>query len=192
MHTLDPAAPERAKYDEIWSMPEYRVFSPGMENVDRFIQVLKPTKGDTLIDIGCGEGKAGLAFQEYGLDVSWLDITEAQLSEQISRKRFIESPIWHDLWTHRRVLGWQYGFCCDVMEHIPIEFTMLSLERIIRSCRTSWFQISHEPDMFGHLIGTPLHLTVQPFDWWRDRIASVGVITDARDLCGMGLFVVRR
>jgi hypothetical protein len=33
---------------------------------------------------------------------------------------------------------------------------------------------------------------VQSFAWWRDRIATLGTLTEARDLCGTGLYVVHR
>jgi hypothetical protein len=47
-------------------------------------------------------------------------------------------------------------------------------------------------DGYGKFIGKPLHLTVQAFAWWRDRIATLGNLIEARDLCGTGLYVVQR
>ena len=85
-----------------------------------------------------------------------------------------------------------YGYCCDVMEHIPTEFTMLVVRNLLDVCRTVWFQIAFAHDAFGAFVGEPLHLTVQTYQWWHDRIGSVGQIIEARDLCGTGLFVVTR
>ena len=187
LHTVDILEPERGKYDEIWGVPEYHDFSPGLENVQRFMDVIEPHRGESLIDFGCGTGKAGLEFEARGLDVWWQDLTDSALDENVKRWRFERSAIFD-----RDYMRWDYGFCCDVLEHIPTEFTMASIARIVRDCRTSWLQISFEPDNFGSLIGQPLHLTVQPFEWWRDRIALFGNLIDARDLCGVGLFVVKR
>lgn len=182
---------ERAKYFELWrDVPDYREYSTGMENVSRFMDIIKPEKGSTLIDIGCGEGKAGLEFQSKGLYVKWVDITSAGLHPDIPSSRFIYSSIWSN-WAHDKY-GYDYGFCCDVMEHIPTEYTMLVIDRIISSCRTSWFQIAFVPDQFGASIGQTLHLTVQPFNWWLDRLRGAGSVIDARDLCGQALFVVKR
>lgn len=192
IHTNDVVAPEREKYQEIWAEPDYHTFSPGMENVERFISVLKPNHDDTLIDIGCGSGDAGVAFQEKGLRVSWVDLTGDALNPAIPRTQFVQGALWQPSWTLKRMLGWDYGFCCDVMEHIPLEYTMLTLHNIISACRTTWFQIAFEPDVFGTLIGKPLHLSVMPFTWWRDRIAAFGMLVEARDLCGCGVFVVKR
>lgn len=183
---------ERAKYSEIWSnVPDYRKYSPGMENVTRFMDIMKPKRNATLLDIGCGTGDAGLEFQNQGLDVRWIDITDAGLNPIIPSQRFIQKSLWGD-WRDWKY-GYDYGFCCDVMEHIPPEYTMLVIDRIISSCRTAWFQIALVPDHFGATIGQPLHLTVQPFTWWLDHLRCCpGVITEARDLCGQALFVVKR
>ena len=90
-------------------------------------------------------------------------------------------------------MGFDYGFCCDVMEHIPTEYTMLVIDRIMSSCRTAWFQIALVPDQFGVTIGQTLHLSVQPFTWWLDHLrGGIGRVTDARDLCGQALFVVEK
>jgi CRISPR/Cas system-associated exonuclease Cas4 (RecB family) len=34
------------------------------------------------------------------------------------------------------------------------------------------------PDQFGVWMGTPLHLTVQPFTWWRDSLKELGTVVD--------------
>ena len=182
---------ERAKYSEIWrDVPDYRKYSPGVENVSRFMDIIKPEQGSTIVDIGCGEGKAGLEFQRNGLNVRWVDITDAGLHPDIPRSRFIRAALWKN-WSQDKY-GYDYGFCCDVMEHIPPEYTMLVIDRILSSCRTSWFQIALVPDQFGAMIGQTLHLTVQPFMWWLDRMRGAGTVIDARDLCGQALFVVKK
>ncbi len=200
IHVADGAAQERDKYAEIWTFDEYRkANSPGLINVDRFMSVMKPKTGSSLIDIGCGSGRAGLEFQRRGLDVSWLDLTAAGLDPEVERSRFKEAPLWADwemefgsFFADLERPHFDYGFCCDVMEHIPPEYTMLALHRIITACSTTWLQIALRPDEFGKLIGEPLHLTVRPFSWWLVRLATLGKVIEARDLCGDGLFVVTR
>lgn len=189
IHVADGAAQEREKYREIWTFPEYRAYSPGEENVARFMEIMQPRHGAFLIDIGCGRGGAGLAFRDKGLNVSWLDITGDALMDEVDRGQFIEAPLWTN-W--KRSPAWDYGFCCDVLEHIPPEYTMLCVERILSSCTLAWLQISLVPDRSGVLIDQPLHLTVQPYSWWLVRLASLGTVHEARDLCGLGLFVVGR
>jgi hypothetical protein len=185
---MDIAAVEQGKYAEIWrDVPDYRKYSPGLDNVPRFMQLMQPLPHESLADIGCGSGEAGLMFAKAGLDVTWVDITDQGLSPDVPRGRFIQSPLWGD-WDARVDLD--YGFCCDVMEHIPTEYTMLALDRVISVCRLAWFQIALVPDEFGKVIGQPLHLTVRPFEWWLDRLRTLGDVNIARDLCGSALYVV--
>lgn len=183
---------ERAKYEDMWSVADYRKFSPGMQNVERFLSVLNPPSRSSIVDIGCGEGGAGLRFAEGGMAVNWVDITESALDPRVPRSRFMRAPIWSIGWRAMRPgTGWDYGFCCDVLEHIPPEYAMLCLEKITSACRTSWLQVCNVPDQFGAVIGKQLHLTVRPFSWWRDRIGEFGDLIEARDLCGNSLFVVQ-
>ncbi len=191
IYVSDTAASERAKYEAVWQFPEYHEFSPGLQNVDRFMEVMKPQLASSVIDVGCGACVAGLELKKRGMDVWYLDLTDAAVPEEVDHRRFIKAPIW-SRWGWNKSLGWDYGFCCDVMEHVPPEYTMLCLDRILGCCRTTWFQISFVQETFGSLIGDRLHLTVQPFSWWRDRIGDLGKLVEARDLCGMGMFVVTR
>jgi 2-polyprenyl-3-methyl-5-hydroxy-6-metoxy-1,4-benzoquinol methylase len=191
LRVTDVAAQERDKYSEIWgTVAAYRNHSPGLENVERFMSVINPKPGASLIDIGCGEGVAGLAFERHGLAVTYLDITDAGLSPDVDRSRFIEAPLW-SRWP-KPAMAYDHGFCCDVMEHIPTEYVMLVLDRILSNCRMAWFQIALRPDNFGKAIGQPLHLTVRPFAWWLVRLGTIAKVIEARDLCGDGLYVVER
>lgn len=192
LHTNDAAASEYEKYAEISVLPEYNVVHPGLESADWFLKVLKPKTGETLIDIGCGSGLAGLKLQAHGLRVMWLDLVDVRLDPKIDRKDFIKTTLWDSTWHLKRKIGWDYGFCCDVMEHLPTEYTMLVADRIISCCRTSWLQIACVPETHGALINKPLHLTVENFEWWRDRLASLGDLVDARDIFPRALFVVKR
>ena len=79
-----------------------------------------------------------------------------------------------------------------MLEHIPTEYTMLVIERCLEAAPVSFFHISFDPDSFGQYIGQPLHLTQQPFAWWRDRLGELGALVDARDLLGHGIFLLRR
>jgi SAM-dependent methyltransferase len=193
IYVADGAAQERDKYAEIWSLPQYReANSPGVHHAENFLKVLKPVKNSWIVDIGCGSGNAGLLFQERGYRVSYLDITDAGLDPAVPRKDFTQSPIWNDWWLTDPEYRVDYGYCCDVLEHIPLVYSMLACASIIRQCRISWLTICNLPDEFGKLIGEPLHLTVQPFKWWLVHLATLGTVLDARDLCGSSMFVVSR
>lgn len=156
---------------------------------------MRPHSGARIIDLGCGAANAGLDLADRGYDVTYLDITDAALPPIIDRKHFIQSPLWGK-WgvgcRHGNGHRWDYGFCCDVLEHIPVEYTMLCIDRILEYCSVAWLQICNKGDDFGKMIGEPLHVTVQPYSWWLVRIATLGKVVEARDLCDDSLFVVTR
>lgn len=185
----DLVSAEIEKYDEIWTTDDYRKHSPGLQHVPHFLRVVKPEKNSLLIDVGCGAGVAGLEFEKNGLRVNYLDITDSALDPDVNKDNFIKSPIWGN-W--KDASYWDYGYCCDVMEHIHPEFVMLALDKIIDNCKLTWFTISNKPDSLGALIGKPLHLTVQPYLWWLERLELIGTVEDARDLCGQSFFLVSR
>lgn len=182
---------EKDKNTEIWGVPDYHgADSPGLTDVERFLSIVKPAFASSVLDAGCGRGVAGLKLIEAGMAVSFLDITRTALDPEVNQKTFIEATLW-GRWQGNRF--WDYGFCVEVMEHLPTEFTMLAAARLIDACQTTWFQIAFEPDKWGPMVmGKNLHLTVMPFVWWLDRLSALGKIVEARDLLRTGLFLVER
>lgn len=178
-------AAERRKYRECWSYSQYRHYSPGEQALPVFRQVNR--KKGTLIDLGCGTGRAGAALAEEGHEVTLLDFAHNALDFSVEQKKmpFIKANLWS-----RWKGDWDIGYCCDVMEHIPPEKTDDALKRITLNCGRVFFSIHFGPDNFGKVVGHPLHLTIQPFVWWRDKLKGYGKLLNARDMIGMGMFFV--
>lgn len=177
---------EAEKYRRMWQCDAYATHSPGMEWLPVFLDLVKDDRlgrqAGTVLDIGCGDGQAAKALTEKGFRVTLCDLDDFTGTGQVVRM-----PIWElsaDLGIH------DYGFCCDVMEHVPESYVMLSLDRIMTCCRKVFFTICTEPDQFGVRIGETLHQTVKPFTWWRDRLADVGAVLDARDCLNTGVYFV--
>jgi len=168
---------ERSKYEQIWQHDKYRETSPGEQLGHMFLQQAKPAVGETVIDFGCGTGRGGLMLNALGgLKPVFVDFASNALDPDIREASAKNPDKWpfyrHDLskWPYPMELkGVKYGYCCDVMEHIPPEQVMLVLKNILRSARHVFFSIATEPDNLGGLIGEQLHLTVQPFEWWLDK-----------------------
>ncbi len=189
---LGTAAIEQSKYERMWAKPEYSGHSPGEHWAAVFGEVagLKPGDEKTAIDLGCGAGIGGYTLMEiYGINVTFLDHVDVLEVPFRERQTFIQQCLWEPI--PRRNPRYDYGYCCDVMEHIPSEYVMLTLERIREVCGHAFFSIAHLPDSCGEMIGETLHLTVQPFEWWRDRLADIGEVLHGRDMMGESLFYVR-
>lgn len=178
---------EAQKYEQAWSLPGYATHSPGVQWAELFGEIAQPGPNQTVYDLGCGNGAGGKALAErYGLAAAYVDHVRVEGVPE----PFIEQCLWDDLISRWDGPFW-YGYCCDVLEHIPPQFTMLAARRMLEACDQVFFSVSFRPDSFGAFIGQPLHLTVQPFSWWRDALAEVGELLEARDLLGEGVFLVR-
>jgi len=175
---------EKDKYENAWNLESYRNFSPGLYFSDLFIKIAKPQEGDSLVDYGCGSGKALKKFRDMGLDVMGVDLADNALDDDAKDIKFVQSNLWTPL------QGWpkDFGYCTDVMEHLPPEYTMLAVHNMTRKVDKMFFSISLVDDEFGKVLGSPLHLTVRPFQWWRDRLMDFGKLIEARDLIHNGIF----
>lgn len=160
---------EQQKYQTVWSDPRYRAFAPGEFAVMEFLEVANPRKGETVRDLGCGTGRAGVELARAGLDVTQYDFADN------CRDSGIDLPfILHDLSKPIAGLPADYAFCTDVMEHIPPADVRKVLTHVVRAGRRVYLAICTADDDFGRLtIGEPLHLTVQPPEWWREQLDAL-------------------
>lgn len=180
-------AVETKKYQDAWSLPGYSKHSPGENFVDLFWDIAKPKANSSVLDVGAGAGAASRVLKDRGLAVTAVDLTNAGWKQDDIHLAI--GTIWKPL----PVAGlFDNGFCCDVMEHLPTEYTALAVSNIMSRCAHTFFSISFEEDNFGALVGSPLHLTVKPFIWWRDMLSELGTVLEARDVLGDGIFYLGR
>lgn len=185
---MNLAAHERKKYEKAWAMPEYHKFSPGVEMLPLFKQMVKRIGHPSLLDIGCGAGAASIELKKLGYRVTAMD--HVDVKERPKGIKFIKQNLWTPWKVPAKGVVWDRGYCCDVMEHIPSEKVDAVLKNIMQNCYRTFFSISFMKDHFGEKVGHPLHLTVKPFVWWRDKLGEFGTVKNARDLLGMGVFDV--
>lgn len=194
---------ETDTYAELWgSVSAYRRNSPGEQFAGVFHGIVNDA-GATVLDAGCGEGRGMVGLAKLGYRVAGLDITDAGLSAEAKAHPFLRETIWNDLRPavyllhvgHPEVFaadGVDYIYCCDVLEHLPTQFTMLAVDQLLRVAKKGVFlSIFFIQDGYGPWVGRHLHLTVQPFVWWRDALREIGSVVDARDCHEFGLFYVR-
>ena len=159
---------EQAKYEKVWTHDRYRQNAPGEKRVAHAIKALGMPIGSSVIDFGCGTGRPAFALQKLGFTVIAVDHAANCLDTQVKGMlNFCQ----HCLWELPDDLTAEYGFCTDVMEHIPPDYVELTLASIRKAVGAVYFQISTRPDGLGKpLIGEPLHLTVQNKDWWEEQL----------------------
>jgi SAM-dependent methyltransferase len=200
--TCSPFDAECQKYEKVWREVEaYRQWSPGEDLLGPFLALTGARPGQRIVDVGCGTGRAALTLTGLLLHVTLVDATPTALDPEVHwhvDKQdlpvdffFRGMCLWRD-WVPLLQVAHDFSYCCDVLEHIPQEFTMLVVERCLSAAPLAFFSICFDADGFGQTIGVPLHLTVKDFEWWRDRLGELGQLIEARDLLGRGIFLLRR
>ena len=192
------ALSEKEKYTKMWSVKDYRAVSPGELAGNTFVTVAKPEKGEEVIDFGCGTGRGSLWLGAMGgLNVTMLDFASNCLDPELAmacktqpdKYKFVE----HDL-TEKPNITARYGYCTDVMEHIPPDSIDRVLVNILGSAQCVFFRISTGPDIMGPKYfgeGNHLHLSVHDYGWWCAKFIEHGcTILHSEDLGGAVDFYV--
>lgn len=170
---IDRCHQEKSKYDRMHNIPGYSP-GPGVAHVRTARAFMVP--GCSVIDFGTGTGDAAAVFMDLGHTVQAVDISRAGLRHDLP---FFECSL-IDLPEELTPAEW--GFCSDVMEHLPEEWVEDALRSMCGKCRNCFFSICGIPDSWGAKIGQTLHLTVRPVSWWFDRLrkywADVQLVED--------------
>ena len=168
---------EQQKYERMYAYPEYNVHSPGERCAPNFITVVRALTGSTVIDFGCGTGRGGVALKEAGYDVTLVDFVGNSRSIAGLTLPFRQMDL-----TKPMDLKADYGYCTDVLEHIPPPDVDAVIDNIMACVPKCFFQISliHE-DMGESLIDCQLHLSVHSHYWWTECFKRLGYIIEWRD-----------
>lgn len=179
---------ERDKYRLMWDQPSYRDYIPGLEHVDAAIEALGIKVGDGLLDFGCGSGRATKAFIDRGIKAAGIDFAPNALDEVVP---FTLAALWDLPGMLTPVADW--GFCTDVMEHIPPEKVDDVLSGIAGTIglRGAYFAIDSVPDRQGLIIGQVLHMTVRPPAWWAEKLAHYFASVEWDENSHGGVFACR-
>jgi len=158
---------EQEKYQLMWQIDAYRQVSPGELMVEAFIEIVKPD--GLVIDYGCGTGRSSIKMIENGLDVMLVDFADNCRDQEALWLPFYQADL-----TEPLTVTSPYGYCTDVMEHIPTEDVGKVIDNIMSASKKVFFQISTIQDVMGSFIDSELHLTVKPFKWWNDLFLEKG------------------
>ena len=182
------ATKERELYATVWSaIDTYADSAPGQQYVPLFLQMIGPERG-TILDAGCGSGKGALALKAAGFDVTMCDLTAEGLVPEAQDIPFTFRVLWHP----SKPDAYDFAYCCDVLEHVPTQFTMLVVQQLLTTAKRVFIAVSNVQDINGAWVGQSLHQTVQPFTWWRDSFREIAKVVEARDLHETSAFLLER
>ena len=163
---------EKEKYEIAWADKRYRAGAGGTNHVSDFLKRFNVDNTHTVVEFGCGEGRASAQLATVVKDIILVDIAENCLSDKV-KPALSSKFILHDISEPLDVTA-DYGFCVDTMEHFPPEQLDRVLANMFAITPKCYFQICTLPDGFGKIIGAPLHLSVFKPAWWRDKMTECG------------------
>jgi len=162
-------------YEKMWTHDDYRKVAPGESYAYRFVEWAKPH--GSITDFGCGTGRGALLIAALtNSTVTALDFASNSVDRNIRqlinfRQHDLRQPIMEEVA--------DFGYCTDVLEHIAPEDVEKVLGNIFVAARRVFLAISTVPDHFGPAVaGEPLHLTVQPHSWWKEKLERIGIRID--------------
>lgn len=181
---------EQLKYEKAYGHEEYKTVECVIVQARQAIDELQIPQTASIIDFGCGSGAASGFFSDEGYKITAIDIASNCLLKDLEGKfPFLVGCLW-DL--PKSLKKADYGFCADVMEHIPPEYVEKVLAEIARVTRKGvFFQICFRIDHWGDKIGERLHLTVQPPAWWEAKLREYWPYVEPKYINpeGGGIFV---
>jgi SAM-dependent methyltransferase len=170
---------EATKYTAMWEVPEYSNYSPGEQVAAEFLKIVEPENDWLIADFGCGTGRGGLTIHKMGHQVVLVDFTENSRDEEAKKLPFLKWDL-----TKKLPIRADCGFCTDVMEHIPPDDVEKAIQNMMDTTFRCFFQICLVPDHFGQVIGQHLHLTIQPYEWWKSKFEALGYEVAWSEDCG--------
>jgi 6-hydroxymethylpterin diphosphokinase MptE-like protein/methyltransferase family protein len=190
---VTPANPEALKYRRMWEQPAYRHVAPGEQLAATFLQQARPPAGAHVLDFGAGTGRGALMLAILGrCRVTMLDFVTNALDPEIQQALTTQADVLafvqHDLEQPIPQKA-RYGYCTDVMEHIPPAQVKRVLTHILLAAQHVFFGIALGEDSCGALIGEPLHLTVRAAAWWLATLADVGFVVHWSEITADRLLV---
>jgi hypothetical protein len=163
---------EAEKYRQVWDEPAYRAHSPGEEHAAEFVEMCEIRPWHRVLDLGCGTGRGGDRIRHLSqATVVFVDFAENCLDPQVRVDRFVCADLSHPI---PAVGDYDYGFCSDVLEHLPPAQVDAVIRNCLKAAPTCYFAISTVPDEMGQLITQRLHLSVHPLGWWKDTFRRLG------------------
>ena len=147
-------------FEKIWNDPKNREYSPAEYKVGMIEKALKLKKGNTVLDVGCGTGRAAKELQEKGYSVTGIDIASNCLDYDSAHSFFFINSSAGDFRKTRRYNG---VYAINTLECLEKDELNRFLRTISKTTNKFVCSISEHPVVID---GEEIHKTVMPPFWW--------------------------
>jgi len=143
--------------------------NPAFQNNNWLIEelpVLVQCRGESLLEVGCGNGRFLREAAQHWREVVGLDWARSPLIAPILRDcanvRFVQADARSFSWPRR----FDLVASADFLEHLPPEALTATISNLHRTGRFNFHKIACYDD--GHS-----HLSIHPPDWWLARFRAL-------------------
>ena len=160
----DPvAAVEQKKYDDCWTS-NYKKSACALPLIQHVLKTM--SKGDSVLDIGCGDCTTLLGLRARGVNCVGVDISLKGVPDGVHS--VFGAPVWDMPFEDGQ---FDYTVSTDVLEHVPTKMMSKAIKEIFRVTKRKTFHVVALFD--GIRNGVILHETVKPIEWWMDQFEAV-------------------
>jgi len=166
--------PEKEKYNRAYESGKYspkegRLLWNGFLTKEQFLL------GKRILDVGCSDGYAILKCRDKGIEAWGVDISDSLIRkwDEWGIGDYCKSCPADQLPFDSNYFD--FITCLDIMEHIPEEGIMPTLNEIYRVGNNEFlFVICVTAAVNKFLDGSEPHVCVKSKEWWDERIEEVG------------------
>ncbi len=182
MHTYDSNRTQQQVYDELYSRSGKGSYVGGEHGAgtDEFILPFK-----SFLDVGCGMTQLIARMAKQSVQAVGCDISSVVVAEQCKMGNKV---IWADVTESLPfvVSSFEVVSAYDVLEHIPPYAVNHVIDEIARVAKHRvLLTIAYKPANAKGAKGEPLHLTIQPEEWWIKQWERVGKVEIVKRLKGI-------
>ncbi len=182
--------------ERYWTLKEARQGDGNAKYYQNIIDILKPPRESTMLDIGCGMGKLAGQFCDYGLDVHGIDIASNCLNEEMydldveevegEPRRHRDNFYFSDdniIQPGARVAPSDYVICTDLLQQInekQISTVLFHMKQLM--IEAGFISIPLTLDLLSpNKLNVQLSVTIRGPQWWADQIGRFFKMSWAED-----------
>lgn len=167
-------------YDAVWRNPNYHGFHMSDVVMPDILKFCRSKKVQTVLDVGCGPGRAVQQLLSEGYDARGFDCSGIAVSQAMQRIGDDAPIVRADLPEIPFDGRFDLALATEVMEHIDGKTVNKTLRNLRKQCKYAIITVPHNCAGFKGPHFEELHETVRDRKWWEAKLGTVGKVLSAK------------